>query len=220
MWLSDNWETLPKASSKISIIDLFLKLTLNKLDSYPRSTPKPIVAASAPTRARPMRASKTALIGVCLVVGILSRFFSYLFYIMYTGTFLVYANLVRLVNSLDMDNLNKCAANNTKFIFYFLFFFQNLGVCEWGGGNWWGNEGWLYFEDKKQTNKFIDLFAHKLYMCDVNNLLLHYKYRRIDRDVLKHFFFLNSSVFYFLFLDVFQSSTLSKKWGQTRPMFL
>ena len=163
---------MPKASSKISIIDLFLKLTLNKLDSYPRSTPKPIVAASAPTRARPMRASKTALIGVCLVVGILSRFFSYLFYIMYTGTFLVYANLVRLVNSLDMDNLNKCAANNTKFIFYFLFFFK-IWVCvnEAVGTGEGTKVDFILKIKNKQTN--LSICLHTNYIC-VTSIIFYY----------------------------------------------
>jgi hypothetical protein len=157
---------LPKASSKISIIDLFLKLTLNKLDSYPRSTPKPIVAASAPTRARPMRASKTALIGVCLVVGILSRFFSYLFYIMYTGTFLVYANLVRLVNSLDMDNLNKCAAN-TKFILYFFFFKIWVCVNEAVGTGEGTKVDFILKIKNKQTNLSICLHTNYIYVTSI-----------------------------------------------------
>jgi hypothetical protein len=90
----------------------FYQLTLNKLHSYPRSTPKTTVVASAPTGARPIRASKTASNGISLFVGILlSRFFFVaLLYNVYRDIFWVYANLARLVSSLDVDNLKEFAA--------------------------------------------------------------------------------------------------------------
>lgn len=67
----------------------FYQLTLNKLHSYPRSTPKTTVVASAPTGARPIRASKTASSGISLFVGIyyFLVFLGGFSYIMYTGIF-------------------------------------------------------------------------------------------------------------------------------------